>query len=214
MKKNNLLLIALVAISTFFAACAGENTEAQSNTTTPEKDEKVETTKEIESHDLNLESSGVNWTGSIAAVKDHTGTLNFKSGSFDLQGDKVVGGNFVIDMSTMVATDSNFDEEKTKEGLIGHLSSADFFDVANHPTASYTISGMEGNVVNGKMTIRGKTNDVQIENVTVIYGQDGTIKLNGDATLDRQAYGVAFSMGMKDMFISDDINIKVNLQSK
>jgi polyisoprenoid-binding protein YceI len=50
----------------------------------------------------------------------------------------------------------------------GHLKSKDFFDVANHPTARFTASGLkfEGNDVSevtGSLTLLGKTGPVTLK---------------------------------------------------
>ncbi|MBK8659129.1 MAG: YceI family protein [Bacteroidetes bacterium] len=54
-----------------------------------------------------------------------------------------------------------------KKSLLGHLSSPDFFDIANNPTASFVISSVEGNTAKGTLTIRGKANEETLTNVTL-----------------------------------------------
>src|SRR4051812_26497422 len=65
----------------------------------------------------------VTWTGT-GVGKSHTGTLNIKSGTVQLQGEEVISGNFVVDMNSLT-----YENKK----LEGHLKSADFFDVASYP---------------------------------------------------------------------------------
>ena len=53
---------------------------------------------------VNTKKSTVEWYGSKIGG-DHDGFIQLKSGSFKLKNDKIVDGNFVIDMSTITNTD-------------------------------------------------------------------------------------------------------------
>jgi polyisoprenoid-binding protein YceI len=107
--------------------------------------------------------------------------------------------------------DKNYDAAKgnTAEKLVGHLSSADFFDVANHPTASFEITEVaeDGSSAKGKLTVRGITNEETVKNITLA---DGT--LNGTLTFDRTKYDVAWTHPVKEMLISNDIALVIALK--
>ena len=73
--------------------------------------------------------SDVHWWG-YKIVKteasSHDGTVKVKSGNLVLKNGAVVGGDFVLDMTSINATDLS-GEGKTK--LEGHLKNGDFFEV-------------------------------------------------------------------------------------
>ncbi|HEY8403253.1 MAG TPA: YceI family protein [Flavobacteriales bacterium] len=161
-------------------------------------------------------ASIVSWKGEmIGGLYGHKGTVALKESSLELTDGKVSGGSFTIDLNTIQATDDNYNpkEGKTPENLIGHLTTPDFFDVANYPTASFVITSVEGDKAKGNLTVRGVTNEETIENIVVTTNGDD-VKITGKLTFDRQKYGVAYSTGSKDVILSDDIEINVELNGK
>lgn len=129
-----------------------------------------------------------------------------------MEGDKVVGGNFVIDMTTITPLDDNYAPDGSAQGtramLVGHLSSPDFFAIEAHPTASFEVTGTnaDGSVA-GNLTIRGNTNPETVTNVVI---GEGTV--SGTLVFDRKKYDVAWDSPMKDAVLSDDIELQVALK--
>lgn len=161
-------------------------------------------------------SSAVVWKGEmIGGLYGHKGTVAIKDSKLELTEGKVSGGSFTIDLSTIKPTDDNYNpkEGKSPENLVGHLSANDFFDVANHPTASFVITSVEGDKAKGNLTVRGVTHEETIEGVTVTPNGDN-VTVTGKLTFDRQKYGVAYATGSKDTILSDDIVIDVTLNGK
>lgn len=210
MKTKTLMVATIIATSFALTSCGGseEVEETTSNETTEEVVEEAEKTVNV-----NLEESKVHWKGEMLGVYSHEGNIKLKEGSFTMKGDKVTGGNFVVDMSTMTPTDENYNpkEGKTPEQLVGHLQSPDFFDVANHPTASFVVNSVDGNVATGKLTVRGKEGEEKVENVNVAV--DGNnVTITGTLTFNRQNYGVSYMPKMQDMVLSNDIIINVEIK--
>ncbi len=161
-------------------------------------------------------NSNVVWKGEmIGGLYGHKGTVVIKDSKLELTEGKVSGGSFTIDLSTIKPTDDNYNpkEGKSPENLVGHLSANDFFDVANHPTASFVITSVEGDKAKGNLTVRGVTHEETIEGVTVTPNGDN-VTVTGKLTFDRQKYGVAYATGSKDTILSDDIVIDVTLNGK
>ncbi|MEQ8324699.1 MAG: YceI family protein [Vicingaceae bacterium] len=202
----NLMVSGVVALS--LVACGG-NTEA---TDASEADAAMEEMNEAEpmASDINLESSSVEWAGTMVGVYTHTGTLNFTAGNLETNGNNVTGGSFTVDMASMTPTDDNYDpsKESTPEKLVGHLSSPDFFDVATYPTASYEITGSSENSIMGNLTLRGKTNSETVENVSYDAANNSW---TGTMTVDRRKYDVSWDSEMKEMVLSDDIELTITL---
>src|SRR4051812_6973102 len=86
--------------------------------------------------DLDPGASHLRWTGK-KVTGQHTGTVALKSGKIDIDGRKLKGGKFEIDM-TSIADEDLKDADYNKK-LVGHLKSDDFFGVEKHPVATFEI---------------------------------------------------------------------------
>jgi len=210
MKKINLLILG-GAVSTMMltTACSNNSTEESSTESLPAEEVVVEKAASV-----NLAESKVAWIGTMLNVKAHTGTIGIQNASLTLKGSEVTAGEIVIDMNAITTdeSDTNFDEEKgqTREALIGHLKSADFFDVENNPTAKFVISNVKEGSASGTLTIRGVSHEETVENLEIVE-ENGMVKVKGDLTFDRQKYDVAFDTGAKDMVLSNEINLNIEL---
>ncbi|MCU0319252.1 MAG: YceI family protein [Flavobacteriales bacterium] len=162
-------------------------------------------------------ASTVKWTGTMLGVKSHYGTVSLTDGKLAMKGPQITAGGFVVDLKSMAAQDSAYAPDGSKQGtkamLIGHLMSPDFFAVDSFPTATFDITRVEGNTVYGNLTVRGKTNEEKVTDVTVTEA-DGMATVTGKLAFDRQKYGVAWSTGAKDMILNDNIELDVTLTAK
>lgn len=103
---------------------------------------------------VNTTKSRIDFVGSKKA-DFHTGTFSLKSGEIIAKDGKLTGGKFVIDVAGLKVTDG------TGDRLTGHLKSAEFFDVATYPEASFEITGVkysnDANVeISGTLSIKDK----------------------------------------------------------
>jgi len=201
MKKANFIFGTVVAMF-LLAACNNKPAETTETTTTPAAAEAATYTLDS--------TSTVKWKGVMLGVKEHYGTVKLKEGSLSTANGQVTGGNFTVDLTAISPADSAYNAQGTKEKLVGHLSSPDFFDVANNPTATFTITSVNGTEAKGTLTVRGKSNEETVKNITLTEA-NGTVNATGTLVFDRKKYGVAFDMPMKDMVISNDIEIQVSL---
>jgi len=109
--------------------------------------------------EVNTKTSSVKWTGKKIG-RQHEGNIQLKSGALELNNDKIVAGNFVVDMTTITNTD--MENEEYNQKLVGHLKSDAFFGVEQYPTAGFVITqGSEFS--NGKATITG---EITIKDIT------------------------------------------------
>ena len=84
-------------------------------------------------------SSDVHWWGYKIAkteASSHDGTVNVKSGNLVLKNGAVVGGDFVLDMTSLTATDLT-GEYQSK--LNGHLKNGDFLDRTAPSTGTLAV---------------------------------------------------------------------------
>ncbi len=107
--------------------------------------------------------------------------------------------------STLAATIPLTDVDSNSEGLDGHLQTDDFFDTANHPTATFRATSIvvdsddptEADVT-GELTLRGVTRPVTME---VEFNQAGPsmggvykVGFDGEATIRRSEFGIDFAL--------------------
>jgi polyisoprenoid-binding protein YceI len=165
-------------------------------------------------------ASNIQWWGYKLAkteASSHTGTLGLKSGNLVMKGNAVVGGSFVFDMSTISSTDLTGDY---KIKLDSHLKNGDFFEIEKFPTASYKITsvkkGSDKNypfVINGNLTIKGKTNAVSFP--AAITNNKGVISIASNKfNWDRQKFDVVYKSTMKDVVVKDDIDMQIKISAQ
>ncbi|WP_010521129.1 YceI family protein [Aquimarina agarivorans] len=165
-----------------------------------------------EKKEINTSESKVEWKG-YKVTGFHEGTIAIKSGALEFNGDKLVGGSFVIDMTSLVSTDL---EGEYKGKLEGHLKSDDFFGVEKFSTSTLTFKSVSPK---GKNTY-SVTADLTIKDVTKpvtfdfsVYGTKATASLKIDRTEYNVKYGSAsFFDGLKDKAIYDEFDILVDLK--
>lgn len=209
--KNASRLILGVSLSVALAACGGaeKKTEEKAETKEAPKTEEKAVTQEFT---INPSESNVVWSGEVLGVYEHRGTVDVVEGNLEVEGNQVNGGNFVVDLRTMTPTDENYtpEEGKSKEKLVEHLSSDDFFDVKNHPTSTFEIISHDpsNNTIKGNLTIRGVTNEVTVTDVNVDLENNTA---SGKLTFDRKKFDVAFTHPAQDVVISDDVHLEVQL---
>ena len=122
-----------------------------------------------ETKEIKTDKSTVTWKG-YKVTGSHYGSVSLKSGNLVFTEGKLTGGEFVMDMSTIV-TDDLTGEYKGK--LEGHLKSDDFFGVEKFPTASLVFTkvkstGKNSYEVSGDLTVKGKTEPINFD--LSIYG--------------------------------------------
>mgnify|MGYP000551001484 CR=1 FL=1 len=166
MKK---IIISTLLICVAFVSCKNEKAK--------EKTEDVVVTEVSTitdgSYITNVENSTLNWKG-FKPTGTHNGTVNIKEGNLTVADGKLVGGNFVFDMSTITVLDIPAEDEYNGK-LVGHLSNPDFFDVEKNPTTTFEIVEVvygDNTSVKGNLTIKGK----------VIIGAAGIVKGNISAS--------------------------------
>jgi polyisoprenoid-binding protein YceI len=90
---------------------------------------------------LDVATSSIGWTGYKPTGK-HFGKIPAVSGFLTAKEDSITSGTFTFDIVGLTIEDIlNTDENYGK--LYGHLQSPDFFDAANHPQATFVITGVE-----------------------------------------------------------------------
>lgn len=172
------------------------------------------------SSEVDVENSTVNWKG-FKPGGEHFGTISISEGNVNLKEGKLVGGTFSFDMNSIVVTDMPADNEYNAK-LVGHLKSADFFDVEKFSNAKFEIT----NVVdqNGKLQISGNlTIKEATKNITIpatFSNENGVATLKSEVfTIDRTDFDVRYGSkkffdDLKDKFINDAFEISFEVKVK
>ena len=166
---------------------------------------------------VNTETSKIQWKG-FKPSGSHYGTINLDNGNFIVKNDKIIGGEFTINMNSIVDLDMPEHNENNAK-LVGHLKSVDFFDVEKYPIGSFQIKETENK--DGKTLIKGELTLKDISH-PVSFLADIKIK-NGQLTLKSETFKVdrskwnirykskSFFDDLKDKFIEDDMEISIEV---
>lgn len=177
----------------------------------------ISTTKDGNIYTLDTLNSRIEWKGFKVVKSDNTshfGTIHFESGDVTVKDGKLESGKFVADMGTLTSVDLKDDSEQLGK-LVGHLMSADFFEVEKYPTASYEItkvaentSGDYNTLLDGNLTIKGITKPMQFNaNVSVKEGEVSIATEPKD--IKREDFGVKFQMPVANGVIKDEVNLQI-----
>lgn len=169
-----------------------------------------------ETYKVDVLKSSLHWKAR-KVTGEHIGTLKFSEGVLTFDGSKLTGGQFTVDMNSIVCTDLTDPAYNAK--LIGHLKSDDFFSTGKYPTSSFTITrvvpkGATAYQVTGNMRIKGITNALTLP---VRVKQNGAmVEAEGKVTLDRTQYDIRYgstsffdSLGDKAIYDEFDIELKL-----
>ena len=173
-------------------------------------------------------NSKVLWLGSKPSGT-HNGSINVSNGNVNIDGGKLTGGTFTLDMNSITCLDL---EGGKKAGLESHLKGTepgkedDFFNVTQFPTAEFVITkvtGLEGNtdanaMVFGNLTMKGITKGVGFRANVNVAGNSVTVN-TPKFTINRTDWGIKFMSksffdNLADKFIDDEIELQINLMAK
>ena len=172
---------------------------------------------------VDSKSSTMAWKGS-KVTGSHVGTVAIQSGSVETDGKTITAATVNIDMKTIACTDADMNDEY-KGKLVGHLNSPDFFNVAEHGTATFNLSKFEAKkgenganyLVTGKLTIKGITQVISFP--ATVSMKDGEVIVEAKVVIDRTKWDIKYGSGsffdsLGDNMIYDDMEIDFRLVAK
>ncbi|MFA9188645.1 YceI family protein [Flavobacterium sp. FBOR7N2.3] len=161
---------------------------------------------------IDVKASTIKWVGK-KVTGEHSGTVNFKNGAVVLKGNKLVGGTFTVDMTSLTATDLTGEYQQK---LDGHLKADDFFGTDKFPTATLVIKKIGAKAkdiyaVTADLTIKGITKPVNFD--ITVKGNTATTAFKVDRTKYDIKYGSGnFFEGLGDKTINDEFELAVALK--
>ena len=217
MKRHTLILAATVLA--FAAACQSEidnqpaaevtQTVAGSATaTTATAATSTAPTPGAVTSNVIKEKSSIEWVGA-KVTRDHDGKFNDFNGWIEYAGGQPSRIAFEIDMNSIESDDPK---------LTGHLKSADFFDVAKFPKATFVstsitpaaagAAGGATHTVKGQLNMHGVEREVTIP-VRAQVSAEG-VRTTSEFTINRHDWGISYR-GAADDLIRDNVLIRLNL---
>ncbi|HFS67195.1 MAG TPA: YceI family protein [Flavobacteriia bacterium] len=164
--------------------------------------------------------SQILWKG-YKPTGSHNGSIDLKEGALAVKENQLVGGKFVIDMTTIKDLDIPETDPYNKK-LIDHLKSPEFFDVAKYPTATFEITAVrpqaENYLIEGNLTLKGITKNITFP-AMVLNGKDEITFYSDAIKIDRTDFGIIhkskkFFDNLKDKFINDLFDVSFKIKAK
>lgn len=223
-KTNNLVLFLMAAlVSLAVSSCGPQGDKAATGDAMTEGDAKGVV------YQADVASSILEWEGTKPGGSHH-GTIGLLNGALTVDGAEVTGGEFVIDMKSIVCIDLTDPEYNAK--LVGHLLSPDFFAADSFPTARFKTTLIEKldqpengdnglvytHAITGNLTMKEVTRSVSFK--AAIAVEQGVVKATtGRFTIDRSEWNVKYGSrkffdNLKDKFIYDEIGLKISLTAR
>lgn len=191
----------------FFAACSNPASDQPQAVT---KDAAPATSAPAggQRYVITPENSKIEFVGS-KVTGSHNGSFQKFSGNIDYAGAPEKSRvQMTIDMTSV-----NTDAAK----LTDHLKTADFFDVAKYPQASFqstqiTAGGEKGatHTITGNFQLHGVTKSVSFPATIAVSGDTATV--DSTFAINRKDFGVSYA-GMSNDLIRDEVVIKLAIRA-
>lgn len=120
-----------------------------------------------------------------------------------------------------VQVEIDADSFNTRDGQRdGHVKSADFLDVENHPTLTFRSTGVRADgddwVVSGELTVKGTTRPVELRteyegSVRDPYGMD-RIAFSASTEIDREDFGLTWNQTLDTGGLVVGKKVKIDLE--
>lgn len=165
---------------------------------------------------INTTESELKWSCDYAFYfGGHYGNVQFKEGYFIKNNNKIIGGEFIIDLISITNTD--IENAEGNASLVDHLKNEDFFDVEKFPTAKLVITSTQYHdethlQATANLTIKGITLPIKFQAEVNFEKRQLNTKFKIDRTLWNITYKSKGAMSeLKDGAISDAIGFEVTL---
>jgi len=215
--KSTFFLSAITAM--FVLASCG------SNSSTEASGEAAEAGATAVNYTIDPASSKVEWVAK-KVTDQHNGTVALKSGELKAEAGAITAGKFILDMNSILVLDLPAEDEYNAK-LLGHLKSADFFNVESAPESSFeivsvepiadAIAGAANYNVKGNLTIKGISKAITFP--ATINVSENNVAANAEFDIDRTEWDIKYGSGkffqdLGDKMINDEFTVKFALNAK
>ena len=192
---------------TFLVACSNPASD-KSRAVTSEAGQVAPQTVKGQKYVITPQNSKIEFTGSkVTGIED--GSFGDFSGQIDYAGNPETSRvNININMGS-VTTKS--------QGLETHLKTADFFDVAKYPQATFVSTSIKPggdkgatHTVTGNLTMHGVTKAITFPATINVSGDAATVESN--FSINRKEFGINYP-GPRDNLIRDDVVLALHIRA-
>lgn len=172
---------------------------------------------------INTDKSTITWSAKkLVGQTNHTGTVQIKNGSINLESGAISEGKIIVSMKTIENED--IQNQAMKGKLVSHLKSEDFFAVENFPETTLTITEADEEVgpenthmLTGDLTIKGITNQISFPAKILIAENIATA--DAEFSINRIDWGIKFGSNsffdnLGDQAIDDMMNFKIHIEAQ
>lgn len=171
-------------------------------------------------YELQSNESIAEWKGYLRTGYFNEGSIGVSSTTLKAVDGKVVSGSFALPLSSLA--NYNLPTRELKAALIGHLKTADFFNIALYPDITFEITtvtqttGKEGNCsVTGNLSMVGKSLPITFPAKITMANKQITVDAN--VKVDRTKWGINFATSANlpdDKRIMPEMDIHLKLSGK
>ncbi|MBB6273807.1 polyisoprenoid-binding protein YceI [Pedobacter cryoconitis] len=163
---------------------------------------------------IDTAQSNIDWVGK-KVTGAHNGTIAIKAGNIIFNDDKIIGGDFIIDTTSINILDIT--DPDTNVQFLGHLISDDFFGAEQFQEANLVISTVTGNRIGADLTIKGITHPINFD--AELQLKDNMVSATAKLLVDRTKYGMKFRSGnfflnLGDTLIYNDFELNISITAK
>jgi PBP1b-binding outer membrane lipoprotein LpoB len=209
---NKIILLLLVTLLIY--SCIGKhNSNAQEATVVKKQKEQI--SLKADTLQIDLSNSSVFWKGTkMRGAGKHEGQLQLQS-AFLLSGNGyIIGGQFIVDMTTIGVTDIPEHEPVPIRNLNNHLKSVDFFEVEKYPTSKFVITKTE-NLSNDSISLSGNLTIKDITKNIIFKASSNGNDFSTKFTFNRFQWNIAYEGIWADKTLVDrDVELTINLKMK
>jgi len=229
---KTILLAVLMAVSFVFFSCTNAPESDDAKTTEAKK---VDNDKTGDVWKLNISDSKVEWVGT-KVTGYHVGHVPLKSGEIYVKNNEVTGGKFILDIANMQVVGPKGSDTTMNKKLLGHLKSADFFDIEKNPEGSFELTDVRPykgdaikdttdprqeeinkykvtdptHTVSGNLTLKGVTKNIEFPARITVSGN--TAEAIAKFNIDRKDWGIVYP-GKPDDLIRDAIHLGISIKA-
>lgn len=161
--------------------------------------------------EVDKKASTFKWMADKKIGDGHYGMVPLKSAKIESQDGKVTGGEFVINLKDFTVDDL---EGEWEQKFLNHIGGPDFFETGKYPTATLKINEVINGKAKGELTIKGKTNSIEVP-----FKKEGNA-YKGTLRFDRTQFNIVYGSGnffkelAGDRIIKDEVKIDFNVVLK
>lgn len=223
MKHTTLLLFPALLAALLILSCKNDPAPTPEADAGPKPDTiRVEPVPAEGALPFTVTEGKVFWQGKKAVGDPHKGTIAVSGGELMVNQGRLLSGNITLDMTSIAVT--NLNDGGEKRDLESHLKDKDFFEIKKFPEASFVITEILPSnlpafnwVVRGDLTIKGKTNPVNIPVKMSIQG-DQLEATSATFPINRTQWGINFRSGIlgtaADKVVEDVVPLSLMLKAK